>query len=105
MHQLGSDITKQVARQIADMSEGITACQTAQLNLNSSHGIMRDTLKKLQEGRDQHYSTMENTLKKERANYIELATGLMCFRKGLSRTMLSSLHHEKSTRIRETARK
>jgi flagellar biosynthesis/type III secretory pathway protein FliH len=47
MDQLGSDITRQVARQVADMSDGITACRMAQSNLNSGHGIMKDTLKKL----------------------------------------------------------
>lgn len=74
MDQLESDITKQVASQIADMSGGIATCRTAQFNLDSSHNILRDTINKLQKGRDQCYTTLKNALKQEKANYIELAT-------------------------------
>lgn len=68
MDQLGSDITKQVVKQIANINKGITSCGTMQLNLNSSHNIMRDTIKKLQEERDQQYGTLENTPKNEKPN-------------------------------------
>lgn len=35
---------------------------------------MKNTLKRFQEERDQRYLTMENTIKKEKTNYMELAT-------------------------------
>lgn len=74
MNPQGSDITKQVAKQITNMNKGITSCQTAQSNLNLSYSVIRDTIKKLQGERDQWYITLKNNLKKEKVNYLELAT-------------------------------
>lgn len=70
---------KQVAKQLAAMCEGITNYRTVQSNLNQTHSIITDILKKLQKGRDLQYSTMRNALKKEKANYMKLATRFNVF--------------------------
>lgn len=88
-----------MTKQISNMNERITNCQTVWSNLNSSHVIMRNTIKKLLEEVSGIWLLKIHS-KKKKPTMWNWQPCLICYRKELNKIRLSFLYLENSPKIR-----